>query len=61
MTEKCLTCKFFLPDKNPTLGLCRRYPAFWSNDERGFAFPIMKVIGWCGEYKSKDNPNALPR
>lgn len=54
MTDNCLGCKFFLLDKNPNLGLCRRFPPIWTSDKRGFEFPAMKTIGWCGEHQPRE-------
>lgn len=55
MKQQCENCIFFLRDGDRDLGLCRRFPCIWTNDKRGFEFPVMKLGGWCGEYKQKLN------
>lgn len=54
----CKSCKFFFPvatDKATDLGVCRRFPAVWTNDTAGFQFPGMKEEGWCGGVRTEGN------
>lgn len=50
--QQCSTCRFFMvAEEKPEFGLCRRHPPQWTTKDRGWEFPGMRTIGWCGEYQ----------
>ena len=49
----CITCAFFVPDKNSSVGECHRYPPTILPDDGGgvsFSFPLTSADEWCGEF-----------
>lgn len=52
----CFNCKFYRGDQY--IGECRRYaprPFLKGTDQKGFFWPLVDPIKWCGEWEEKDD------
>jgi len=50
--KACLNCKFFNGStEHPDSGECRRRPPFYNIDKEFSAWPLVKELDWCGEFK----------
>jgi len=68
--QQCDTCKFWLPNIEPAVGICRRNAPVprepteqevddGMTEDLGFChiWPVTLAIAWCGEYECKgSNP-----
>ena len=51
-TPTCSICTFYrIGNNNTSQGYCKRFPPSYRENQN--AFPIVKALDWCGEFKAK--------
>jgi len=52
--QKCGTCLFYKPEKDPAFGECRREPPHPIDEKGNAVWPGVDDRGWCGEWSRTD-------